>query len=786
MSALDAKLMRDLWRMRGQVLAIALVIASGMGVLVMSLSAMEALDETTAAYYERYRFPHVFAEVTRAPETMVERIANLPGVQSVESRIVDYAPVRLDGFTEPVTGVVTSIPEHAEPLHSRLVLRAGRLPTGRSAQEVAVGSRFADAHGLTLGDRLTLILNGRKTETRVVGIAFSPEFVHAVGPGTLIPDDKRFAVLWMTRPPLAAAYDMEGAFNSVTLRLRRDARVEQMVDRLDGMLARYGGIGAYGRKDQASNWVLMNEIEQLRSMSVILPAAFLAVAAFLTNMVLARLIAVERSEIGLLKAFGYGSTAVAWHYLKLVLAIGALGAVLGTLFGYFFGRWVTELYAASFAFPFLYFAPSPQPFAVGALVHVGAAALGALGAVRRAVALAPAEAMQPPPPASFQRGVLASRVFGWLDQETRILLRHIARWPLRAMLTTTGIGVAIGLIVVALQWRDGTDELIRVAYHDAQRHDVAVGLTEALDRSVLADAAAWPGVLAVEGGRNVAVRFRHGHRFRRTAITGIDPDARLSPIHDVSGAVIEVPDAGLVIGTVLAERLKISVGDRVVVEVLEGRRPVAVLPVVGLVEVYLGTPIFLHQDALARLLDEAVTTDTLYLRLDPLKEAAFFEALQETPAVAGATLKRVAVGLFEETLGDIILIYTGIFTAFACALAVGVVFNSARIALSERGREMATLRVLGFTQGEVAYVLLGEIALLTLLALPIGALAGYGLAALMATSFETELFRLPLAIRPASYGLAALIGLAAAAFSMALVRDQVARLDLIAVLKTRE
>ena len=366
MSALDRKLRRDLWRLRGQVVAIAFIVASGVGVLIMSLSSLEALRETAAAYYERYRFAEVFAEVKRAPRVLEAKVAQLPGVQAVETRIVEFAIIDLEGFGEPIIGQFVSLPERGQPVLNRLALRSGRWIAPDRVDEVIIGEPFAEAYGLKPGDSFEAVLKGNKRTLQIVGIALSPEFVYSIGPGALMPDDERFGPFWMGREALAAAYDLEDSFNNLVLSLQRGSDPNVVIERLDGLLEDYGGVGAYARKDQVSNWFIMNELEQLRSMSRILPTIFLAVAGFLTNMVLARLIAMERTEIGLLKAFGYSNLAVGWHYAKMVMVMAGLGVLLGWAVGYGLGQFNTQVYAEQFRFPFLLYRPGPGPFATAA------------------------------------------------------------------------------------------------------------------------------------------------------------------------------------------------------------------------------------------------------------------------------------------------------------------------------------------------------------------------------------------------------------------------------------
>jgi putative ABC transport system permease protein len=786
--ALDRKLLRGLWHVRGQALAIAVVIASGVAVLVMSLSTLEALRDTTALYYERYRFADVFASAVRAPEQVARRIAELQRVEAVEPRIARYASLDIEGFAEPVIGRLTSIPEQREPTLNRLVLRTGRWVEPQRHDEVLLSEPFAEAHALVAGDRLGAIVNGRRRELTVVGTALSPEFIYALAPGALLPDDRRFGVLWMGREALEAAYDLDGAFNDLAVAVRRGAAVEPVIRAVDTLLAPYGGSNALPRAEQQSNWFVMNEIDQLQTMARILPAIFLAVAAFLTYMVLVRLIDVERSEIGLLKAFGYTNLEIAWHYLEFAAVIAVAGIVLGAALGAWFGFSNTEQYAAFFRFPLLVYRPSPVAFAIAAAVSLAVTTAGALAAVRKAVRLPPAEAMRPPAPANYRHGAFAdARSLAWLDQPTRIALRQVGRFPLRSALTSAGIALSVGLLVLGLQWSDSIDRIAQLFFYDGQRQNVTVGLGEPLAADAVHAARHWPGVLAAEPARIVGAEFTVGTRRHRGAISGVPRDARLRPIHDdATGADIPVPPAGLMLGAALAAKLGVEPEDRVYVEILEGRRPSGWLDVVGVSETAIGLPAYMELGALNRLLEVRPSIQYVDLLVDSQALPALFAELKRQPKVTAVMSKQAAIDAFYATLAEHLLIYIGVFSAFAVALGFGVAYNSARVALSERGRELATLRVLGFTRGEVAYVLFAELALLVTVALPVGCLIGRGLTSLMAHLLDTELFRLPLVIEPATYGFAVVLPGLTGVLSAAVVRRRIDRLDLIGVLKTRE
>ncbi len=303
--ALDRKALRDLWHLRSQALAISLILGSGVAMYVTMRSTMESLGLTRSTYYERYRFADVFASVKRAPRSLGPRIAAIPGVSRVEMRILAEVTLDIEGLAEPASGRLISIPERAVSHLNDLYLREGRYVEPGREDEVLVSEAFAEAHGFQPGDTVSAVINGRRRHLIMVGIALSPEFVYSVRPGDFFPDDKRFGIFWMGESPLADAYDMEGAFNDLSLSLMAGASADDVIERLDLLIAPYGGLGAYPRADQVSNWYLSEEFDQLRANATVVPAIFLGVAAFLLNVVLARLIGTQRDQIGALKAFGY-------------------------------------------------------------------------------------------------------------------------------------------------------------------------------------------------------------------------------------------------------------------------------------------------------------------------------------------------------------------------------------------------------------------------------------------------------------------------------------------------
>ena len=787
MSAIVKKLLRDLWGMRGQALAIALVIVSGVATFVAALGTMDALRRSQRVFYEEARFGEAFAELKRAPNDVARRLEALDGVASVQTRVVADARLDIATFDEPITGQLLSLPERGAPALNRLVVREGRLPrVGRDA-ETAVSEAFAEAHNLTPGDEVTAIINGRRRGLTVVGVVLSPEYVYQIPPGGFFPTPERFGVLWTTRSVLGAAYDMEGAFNNASFTFTAGATPPDVLDRIDQVLSPYGGRDAYLRKDQVSHRYLTEELRQLEQLIAVMPAIFLGVAAFLLNVVIGRLIRTQREVIATLKAFGYSDEAVGLHYMGMVMVIVVLGAAGGVAVGTWMGRGLSRLYLEFYKFPELHYALDLGTVAIAVGVTAAAAMGGTLYAVWQAVRLRPAQAMQPEPPTTY-RETLVERLGlqSVFDQPTRMILRHLERRPLKALLSVLGIAASIAILMTGIFFGDALDFMIDVQFNRAQRQDLTVTFTGPTSDEAIHELAGLRGVRVAEPFRSVPVRFRHEHRSYRTGIEGLTTPPTLRRPLTTTLQPIDLAPEGVILSDYLADVLAVERGDTLTVEVLDGARPTRQVPVAGRTKQFVGVGAYMRLDALNRLVREGGAISGAYLALDPRYEGETVSALTSRPRVVSVQAQGRAIQSLLDTMGDTVLTFTFVMTFFAGAIAFGVIYNSARIALAERARELASLRVLGLTRGEIGYVLLGELGLLTLLAIPVGFAMGYGLCYATVLGAQTELFRIPLVVSRFTYAFAATVVLVAALLSGGVVWRRLGRLDLIEVLKTRE
>lgn len=783
MSVLTRKLLRDAWHWRAQLAACAVVLACGVAAFVALFGTYRSLLAARDEYYARHHYAEVFAHLKRAPNAELAAIAAIPGVATLMPRVVAEVPLRVPGLTDPARARLVSLPP--APALNRLQLLAGRWPEPGRDDEVIASAAFMQAHGFRPGVAVEAVIRGRLARLQVVGVAISPEFIYEVGAGQLLPDSRRFGVFWMDEDALAAAFDMRGAFNDLVLSLAPGARLEAVKAALDARLARWGGLGATGRDEQVSHRFISDEIAQNRVSASLVPGIFLAVAAFLLHTVLQRLVQLQRTEIGLLKAFGYGRGAIAWHTAQLALLVAGLGAALGLALGLWMARGLLALYADYYRFPSFPLRGLAEA-AGGALALAAAAALlGALGAARVSAALAPAVAMRPPAPAAFARSRL-SELPAWAAPATRMAWRQAVRRPWRAALSVVGIAVAAGLIVLGGYFRDAFETTLAVQFEQAQREDLLVILAEPRANATVNALAAWPGVQRVEGERTLAVRVRAGHRQRLIELQGLPADGELLRVVDLQGRPHAMPAGGLLVSARLAEELAVRPGDRIEIESLEGERRRVAWPVAGVVDDALGLNAYGDRAALGTLAGDGDLVNRLRLRIDAAERDAVLARLKQQPTVSGVLARADLVRSFRELLARNLLTITAINLGFACVIAAGLVYNGARIGLSERGGELATLRVLGYTQREASQLLLREQTWTTLAGVPLGLGLGAVAAWYFSLRLSTELYRLPFTLSIASLALAAAVVLVAAALSGWVVARRVAALDLVAVLKTRE
>lgn len=787
MRALHRKLLRELRHNWVPVLSIALVMSCGTMTIMGLRSTLVSIRAARDQYFDAYRFGDVFARLQRAPENVAGRLAAIPGVATVDTRVSHDVKLDVPGLTDPATGYVVSLPETGMPRLNVVHVRRGRWPAPRSTDEVLVSERFAESNRLIPGDSVAAVINGRWRRLHIVGIGLSPEFVvELAASGGMFVDNRRFGVLWMRRSAMEAAFDMVGAFNDVAIRLAPGATEAAVIAQADRVLAPWGSTGAFGRRDQPSARTLDDEFTQLKVSATVFPVFFLIVASFLLNVVMSRLITSQREEIAALKAFGFAHREVGWHYLQFALAIVLLGAAIGVPSGAWIGAGFNALYADYFRFPQL---PSRVDWNAATLaigVSAGFGMLGAVGAVRRVMNLPPAEALLPETPRQWRFGSLTRiPLLDRLRTTNRMVLRNLERRPARTAAAIVGVGLAIALLATGRFPYDAFDRLIDVEFHQAQRYDASVVFTSTRPIAATDELAHAPEVVGVEGFRSVGIRLQRGATVRNTALTGLEPQGTLFRLTADDGRSYEVPLAGAVITAGLARVLGVAPGDTLPVQVLEQgvSRPVVVTAVV---DPMIGQGLFMSRPAVNALLREGALVSGAYVSTGGGDPPAFYAALKAMPGVVSASSRAGVMRNIDEQMQQSVSFVRALIVGSACLIAIGVVYNSARITLAERGRELGSLRVLGFTSNEIARMLLGEQAAIVLLAVPAGVAVGALFSWFFARAFDNERFHFPFILTLRTQLFAVITVMIAAAGAGLVIRRRVGTLNMVTALRTRE
>lgn len=784
--ALDKKLLRDLARMKGQTVAIALVVATAVALFVGLVTMYRSVRISQHHYYREARFADLWSSLARAPRSVARDLAALSGVRSVDARILSRAVLDVPGLDQPASAVVISIPSRAEHPVDDLYVRGGRHVEAGQRREVMVNEAFAEMNHIQPGSALTAVLGGRRVALHVVGVALSPEYVMAIPPGSELNDDRRFAVLWMAQDELEALTGLVGAFNDVAVTLVPGSDEQAVIAGIDRVLEPYGGRGAFGRGSQPSHVMLEEHLTPLAPLSVLLPAIFLLAAAFLVNVVLSRLIATQREQVGMLKAFGHSNARLAWHYLELTLAIVALGIAIGIPLGVWLGKVMTDFYGGFFRFPVLIFRVEPTTLLMASGLAIATAALGVLRTLRGVAALPPIVAMSPEVP-TFRRSVLdRTGIARLLSPTTRMIARNVLRRPVRSGLTCAGMALAVAVVVLGESSSDGMDRMRDVIYQAQQRADMEVALAEPKRLGALPDFLGLPGVRRAEPVRAVPARVLAEGQAQDVVLYGLDDTAVLRRVVDSDYVTTSPPRDGVVLTAWLADRFGLERGEPVAIEIRERRRRVVTTRVAGVVDEPMGLFAYMELGSLSRLLGEPETFSGVQLAIDPTREAELSRELKRAPAAVGVGYRESSLLAYRDMSDAATVFVRQILAVFSVIIAFGMVYNSARIALAERSRELATMRVLGFTRGEISRILLGEIGILALPAIPIGFALGYLLTGAVAASASGTRFHMPWLVSPETYSFSLLVFVIAAAASALVVRRRLDHLDLIAVLKARE
>lgn len=790
MRILHKKLVRALLKTPGQSLAVVMVVLCGTACYICIASAYRNLVLTRDTYYAQYRFADFEIHLERAPVTAAAKLAAIPNVRRVRGRIVQDVKVDVPGERESRIGRLISMPDVREPVLNDICLRGGRYFSEGAQNEVILSERFAANNGLALGDHIEVSIESRRYPLRIVGLALSPEYVYMIrNVQELVPSFERFGILWVPQAFAETALDMREACNNVVGVVDEIAALDGVLERAEELLEPYGVFAKTRREDQISNRFLSDEIKGLGVSARIVPAIFQGVAALILLVLLNRMVRTERTQIGLLKAYGYSNLQVAVHYLQFALVLAVLGSAGAFGVGHWLAYEMIQMYVQFYQFPLLESRVYPDVLTRSIGIAMAFAVLGALSAAIRAARIHPAESMRPEVPR------YAHRV--WLERFTRLwrrlgflgkmICRNISRNAFRAGINAFGVMVSAAILIVGFFTIDALRYGLRVQFYEMQRQDLKVSFQLEQGKQTYYDVLRFDHVRDAEPVLEYPFEIRNGWRKKDIIVTGLPRDADMQRLLDADGARIDVGEDGLSIDEHLAESLGIAIGDRVALKPLMGRvtkeREVVVRRIY---RQFLGIGAYMNLDALSRLLDEPFVMNAALLRTEPGREADVNVALRDVAAVASIVSRDRAYQAVLDTLAQSMKVMNVMLVLFAGVIAFAVIYNVTSVSLAERQRELASLRVIGLTVSEVGRIMYVENFVLGALGLIAGFPCGLALCRLLIRAYDSDLYRLPFHIEPRTLVITTVLTIAFIITANLAVSVKVRRLDLVEVLKERE
>lgn len=790
MQVLHKKLLRTLLKTPGQSLAVIMVVLCGTACYICIASAYRNLLLTRDTYYAQYRFADFEIHVDRVPHTVAMKLTELAGVRHVRGRIVQDVKVDVAGKREARVGRLISMPDVREPVLNDICLVRGRYFSEGAQNEVIVNERFAEQNGLSPGDRIEVSIETRKYPMRIVGTALSPEYVYMIrNVQELVPSPERFGVLWAPAPFVETALDMREACNNIVGDVDDPDALGAILDHAEDRLDSYGVFAKTKREDQISNRFLADEIRGLGVSARIVPGIFQGIAALILLVLLNRMVRTERTQIGLLKAFGYSNLTVSWHYIQFALILALAGAIGAFGVGQWLAYEMIQIYVSIYQFPLLEARVYPDVLTRSVAIALGFAAVGAVSAATRAARIHPAESMRPESPRFAHRVWLERFDAVWrrLTFTGKMILRNISRNSFRAGVNVIGVMVSAGILIVGFFTIDALRYGLRFQFYEMQHQDVKVSFQREHGRDAFYDVTRFAHTRRAEPVLEYPFEIRNGWRKKDIIVTGLPRDAELQRLLSSEGETIDIGETGLVLEEHLSQTLGIGVGDLVTLKPLMGRvtkeREVVVSKVV---RQFLGVAAYMNVDALSRLLDEPFVINAALLRLDTGREADLNHELRDVAGIASIVSRTDAYQAVLATLAQSMKIMNVMLVLFAGVIAFAVIYNVTSVSLAERQRELASLRVLGLTVGEVGRIMYVENFVLGAMGLLLGYPFGLAVCRLIIRAYDSDLYRLPFHVETRTYVITALLTSAFVCVANLAVRHKVIALDLVEVLKERE
>lgn len=794
MRLLRRSLLRDIAARRAQFVAIGVTILLGVALFGASYDAFQNLTASYEGLYRDLAFADVVATGGDA-SAIADRLSTEPGVAAVATRTVADVPIAIGDHR--LIGRVVGLPASGEPAVNRVqVLRGSGLDPSKP-DGVLVEQHMAGAFHLEEGATVRVLGSSGWRDATVLGVVASPEYLWPARSRqeVLVPLDE-FGVVFA--PESFAAASPPGTLYPETLvRLVADAP-NSSLDRVASLAIDAGATSTMSKAEQPSNATLQEDVSGFGELSLAFPLLFLGAGALAMSVLLGRMVATHRAQIGVLRASGFRRRTVLTHYMGAGLLVGVAGSVPGALLGGLAAAAITGIYTGVLSIPSRIVDVRPSTVAIGVLIGPVAGALAALGPARRAASTSPAEAMRGAVPIGRGTISLAERILPPLRRlptRWRVAVRGIGRNRRRSLSTIVGIALATSLIFVSWAMVDTIQILLDRQFAQIERADATVMLTDSVPAGQIGSAVAADGVTAAEPELGLPVALVSASHRYATTIVGLQPDTTMRSLPDADGHRLPLVDGGIVLGVALRDTLAVRVGDSVSVEAASGGSvgrggpPNGTsLRVSGFVNEPLGSYAYATLSTVAAIAglppsDPPVTTALVRYQAGADREAVR-DRLLASASVAAAVDTKALYKTAQSFMG-LFYAFIGVMLVLGGLMAFALIFNTLSANVMERAVELTALRSLGMASATIGRLVTAENLLLTIVALVPGLVVAYLMAAAFMASFSSDLFQFNLEVRPTTF-----IGTAAVILIVALLSQwpslrAIGRLDIARVVRER-
>jgi putative ABC transport system permease protein len=786
MRLLRKKLAREIRQAKFRFAGIASVVAIGIILFTASYMSFLNLSSSIAYTYERLHFEDLLVRVKRAPERAVERLSSLPNVKELTPRVNDPLGMELEDNTR-VTGQIIGVPA-TRPYVNLLQVQSGRdLKEREQELTCLVESHFAKFNKLGEGDIIYAVKNGRRIPVRIAGVAASPEYL-------VVYRDRQFpmtsaTVFGVFYFPMEQARSLldhpSGSYNEFAFTLHDYTILDTTLAQIKELLSPYSVEEVTTRDNQISKSILELDIRQFHNFALFFPILFFTIAAFSIYMILSRMVRIQKPIIGLMRAIGYSSRDILFHYLSFALLVGAAGFAVGALLGWAATGIISKIYSSTMGIPFVSYGFHPWVFLYGFLLAMAFCGLAGFVPARQSAAVQPTEALRGVvDPVRYGKITWAERLLPSLSRLKvfwRLPLRNVFRNRRRTAFTVLGTMFAVVLIMMTMGLNDTVHGTMNLAFNHMFTFDMAALFLEPQTRVIQKEIEAIPGVTAVEPTVGFPCTLGSGDREVESVVMGELPESAMRGFLDEKNRQVKLAPGHCLLSKTYRDQLGIQAGETVKVS-SSGRS--ASFVVSDFIVEPLGAFVYVPIEEARDLLGYGHRSSAFYVRADATYYQEIREALYRIPGV----LTLLDLSQIKKEINfyiGLMYIMIAVMLAFGMIMAFTLVFNTSTINILEREQEVATMLTLGVPQWKASLSLTLENVIMGLLGLLPGYIAARILMIQAMKLYETDLFSFNPIVSPWTYLIVAALVIAVMVLSELPSLRYINRLNLAQSTKSR-